>query len=61
MTQRGKEIIALIVDGLSNKQTAVRLNNATFTVKSHVHSILEKMALHSHLQIASHGCDEKKF
>ncbi len=61
MTQREKEIIALIVDGMSNKQIAARLNIATFTVKSHVHNILEKLALHSRLQIASHARDEKTF
>jgi DNA-binding NarL/FixJ family response regulator len=61
MTQREKEIIALIVDGMSNKQIADRLNIATFTVKSHVHNILEKLALHSRLQIAKHARDENMF
>jgi DNA-binding NarL/FixJ family response regulator len=55
MTQREKEVIALIADGMSNKQIAVRLNVATFTVKSHVHNILEKLAVHSRLQIANHA------
>jgi DNA-binding NarL/FixJ family response regulator len=55
MTQREKEVIALIVEGMSNKQIADRLNIATFTVKSHVHNILEKLALHSRLQIALHA------
>jgi DNA-binding NarL/FixJ family response regulator len=59
MTQREKEIIALIVDGMSNKQIAGKLNIATFTVKSHVHNILEKLALHSRLQIANFSRDEK--
>jgi DNA-binding NarL/FixJ family response regulator len=59
MTQREKEIIALIVDGMSNKQIALKLNVATFTVKSHVHNILEKLAFHSRLQIAMHAQDEK--
>ncbi len=58
MTDREKEIIALIVDGMSNKQIAERLNIATFTVKSHVHNILEKLALHSRLQIANYSRDE---
>ncbi len=57
MTEREKEIIALIVDGLSNKQISDRLHIATFTVKSHVHNILEKLALHSRLQIAKHARD----
>ncbi|MFA6467656.1 MAG: response regulator transcription factor [Bacteroidota bacterium] len=58
MTQREKEIIALIVEGMSNKEIAESLNIATFTVKSHVHNILEKLALHSRLQIASYAREE---
>jgi len=52
MTKREREVISLIAEGLSNKDIARRLNIATDTVKSHVHSILEKLALHSRLQIA---------
>ena len=52
MTKREREIISLIAEGLSNKEIAQRLNVATYTVKSHVHNILEKLALHSRLQIA---------
>jgi len=59
MTEREKEIIALIVEGMSNKQIAVSLNIATFTVKSHVHNILVKLALHSRLQIANYSRDDK--
>ena len=55
MTIREREIIALIANGLTNKQIAEKLNIATFTVKSHVHNILEKLALHSRLQIALHA------
>jgi DNA-binding NarL/FixJ family response regulator len=59
MTQREKEIISLIVEGMSNKEIAGKLNIATFTVKSHVHNILEKLALHSRLQIANFSREEK--
>jgi DNA-binding NarL/FixJ family response regulator len=59
MTEREKEIIASIVEGMSNKQIAEKLNIATFTVKSHVHNILEKLALHSRLQIANFSRDGK--
>ena len=58
MTKREREIIALIADGLSNKEIAHRLGIATYTVKSHVHNILEKLALHSRLQIAVHMRDD---
>jgi DNA-binding NarL/FixJ family response regulator len=54
MTKREREIIILIAEGMSNKEIAQRLNLSTYTVKSHVHNILEKMALHSRLQIATH-------
>jgi RNA polymerase sigma factor (sigma-70 family) len=53
MTKREREIIILIAEGMSNKEIAQRLNLSTYTVKSHVHNILEKMALHSRLQIAT--------
>lgn len=55
MTKREREIINLIAEGLSNKEIAQRLNLATYTIKSHVHNILEKLALHSRLQIAAHA------
>jgi len=59
MTKREREIIVLIADALSNKEIAHRLNIATYTVKSHVHNILEKLALHSRLQIAKYTSDDE--
>ncbi len=53
MTSREREVIELIAEGLSNKQIAARLNLAVDTVKSHVHNILEKLALHTRLEIAT--------
>ena len=55
MTQREREVIALIAVGLSNKEIAKRLNIATDTVKSHVRNVMEKLALHSRLQIAAYA------
>jgi DNA-binding NarL/FixJ family response regulator len=57
MTKRESEVIAQIAEGLSNKEIATELNIATHTVKSHVHNIMEKLALHSRLQIAMHATD----
>jgi DNA-binding NarL/FixJ family response regulator len=59
MTKREREIIVLITDGLSNKETAQQLNIATHTVKSHVHNIMKKLALHNRLQIAKFIQEEK--
>ena len=55
MTQREGEVIALIAVGLSNKEIATRLNIATDTVKSHVRNVMDKLALHSRLQIAAYA------
>ena len=52
MTKREKQVIELIVDSASNKEIAQKLNLSTYTVKSHVHNILEKLALHTRIQIA---------
>jgi DNA-binding NarL/FixJ family response regulator len=53
MTGREKEVVGLIGEGLSNKEIASRLNIATHTVKSHVRNVMEKLALHTRLQIAA--------
>jgi len=58
MTKREREITALIADSLSNKEIAQQLNIATHTVKSHVHNIMEKLALHTRLQIAKFTRDD---
>jgi DNA-binding NarL/FixJ family response regulator len=54
MTIREREVTELIAEGLSNKQIAGRLVLAVDTVKSHVHNILEKLELHTRLEIASY-------
>ncbi len=54
MTSREREVVELIAEGLSNKQIAGQLNLAVDTVKSHVHNILEKLSLHTRLEIASY-------
>jgi len=55
MTHREREVIALIAEGMSNKEISARLNIATDTVKSHVRNIMEKLALHTRLQIAAYA------
>lgn len=55
MTKREEEVIGLISEGLSNKEIAGRLHIATYTVKSHVYNIMEKLALHTRLEVANHA------
>jgi DNA-binding NarL/FixJ family response regulator len=53
LTAREREIVALLGEGLSNKDIAIRLHIAIHTVKSHVHNILEKLALRSRLEVVA--------
>lgn len=60
LTKREREVVDLISQGLSNKEIARRLHIATFTVKSHVHNVLEKLELNTRLQIAAFMRDEER-
>jgi DNA-binding NarL/FixJ family response regulator len=55
MTKRERQVISLIADGHTNKEIAQKLHLSTHTVKSHVHNILEKLALSTRVQIAKHA------
>jgi DNA-binding NarL/FixJ family response regulator len=59
MTKREQNVIDLIAAGRSNKEIASELSIAVHTVKSHVHNILEKLALHSRLELASFAHSKK--
>ena len=58
LTRRELEIVNLISRGMSNKEIAADLNVAIHTVKSHVHNTLEKLALHTRLELASFALTE---
>ena len=53
ITRREREVIDLISEGLSNKEISARMGIAIHTVKSHVHNVLEKLSLHSRLEVAA--------
>jgi DNA-binding NarL/FixJ family response regulator len=55
MTKRERQVIELLSDGCSNKEIAQKLHISTYTVKSHIHKILEKLTLHTRLQIANYA------
>jgi DNA-binding NarL/FixJ family response regulator len=57
LTARERQVTDLLGAGLSNQAIATRLHIAIHTVKSHVHNILEKLALRSRLEVAAftHG------
>jgi two-component system NarL family response regulator len=60
MTKRERQVIELIADGHTNKEIAQNLHLSTYTVKSHVHNILEKLALSTRVQIAKYLHDSRK-
>ena len=55
MTQREREVITMLSEGMSNKEIAHRIHISTYTVKSHIHNIMEKLALHTRLEIANYS------
>lgn len=61
MTKREREVVQLIAQGKSNKEIGKLLHLSPFTVKSHVHNLLEKMALRTRLQISNFAHTNKEF
>jgi NarL family two-component system response regulator LiaR len=53
LTERELEVLSLIVEGLNNSQIAARLTVSPSTVKSHVSSILSKLAVTSRTEAVS--------
>jgi two-component system, NarL family, nitrate/nitrite response regulator NarL len=53
LTLREQQILALIDEGLSNKEIATRLRIEYATVKNHVHNILDKLHVHRRAEAAA--------
>lgn len=53
LTRREREVLDLIARGMSNKEIASSLSIAIHTVKSHVHNTLEKLQLHTRLELGT--------
>ncbi|TVP76230.1 MAG: DNA-binding response regulator [Gemmatimonadales bacterium] len=54
LTPREQEVIGAIARGMSNKAIARELHISVHTVKSHLRNIMDKLALHSRLQLATY-------
>ena len=61
MSRRERDVIELVSTGMSNKEIAQKLHLSTYTVKSHVHNILEKLAIHTRVQIAKYAHTSESF
>lgn len=55
MTKREREVIGLLSEGMSNKEIGHRIHVSVYTIKSHIHNIMEKLALHTRLEIANYS------
>src|SRR2546422_3876212 len=55
LTKREREILALVAEGMSNREIAERLVLSPETVKSHVAAILEKLGVSDRTQAAIHA------
>ena len=53
LTKREQDVICLLAKGKSITETSIKLKVAVFTVKSHVRNILDKLALHTRLELAT--------
>jgi DNA-binding NarL/FixJ family response regulator len=60
LTKRERQVMELIADGLTNKEIGQNLHLSHHTIKSHVHNILDKLALHSRVQIAMYSHENYK-
>jgi len=59
MSKREREVIGLLSDGMSNKEIGQKIRISTYTVKSHIHNIMEKLALHTRLEIANYSYSDE--
>jgi DNA-binding NarL/FixJ family response regulator len=55
LTNREREILALLADGLGNKQIAARLGISTSTVKTHLELLFEKLGVSSRAEAVATG------
>lgn len=55
MTKREREVISLLGEGMSNREIGQNIKISTYTVKSHIHNIMEKLALHTRLELANYS------
>jgi two-component system nitrate/nitrite response regulator NarL len=57
LTDRERQIIRLVSEGLSNKQIGRRLNVADGTIKVHLHNIFEKLQVSNRTSLAARYLD----
>ena len=59
LSSREKEIIALVAQGLKNKEIAGKLYVAEQTVKNHLHKIFDKLGVSARIELALYALEGK--
>jgi two-component system nitrate/nitrite response regulator NarP len=52
LTDREREVAALVCNGLPNKTVAQKLNVSEGTVKTHLHHIFQKLGVHGRAEMS---------
>jgi two-component system nitrate/nitrite response regulator NarL len=60
LTDRERQIVRLVSEGLSNKEIARRLNITDGTIKAHLHKIFEKLRVCNRTVLAAVYLSEEK-
>jgi len=55
LTSREQEVVRWVIQGLTNKQIAARLEISDKTVKAHLSNIFSKLKINRRLELALHG------
>jgi RNA polymerase sigma factor (sigma-70 family) len=55
LTEREREVLQLVVNGLTNKEIGNQVGIAESTVKRHIHNILEKLQMENRVQAAAYA------
>lgn len=59
MTRPERKVVGLIGEGLSNKEIGRKIRISNHSIKSHLRNIMEKLALHSRLEVANYSFAER--
>jgi RNA polymerase sigma factor (sigma-70 family) len=59
LTEREKEVLQLVAEGLSNKEVANALELSTYTVETHRNNLMQKLNLHNTAEIVLYAVRKK--
>jgi len=57
LSKRETEIVKMVASGLRNKEIALKLNIGEGTVKTHLHTIYEKLGVHGRVELAMYAIE----